>query len=100
MNWLVCLFLARNGHGAMSALSPLSGIKRKSDLRGFRSAFDRGCVKRARAKDAQICFLNRQKLPVQLVSASTKSTRPLAGMSAFLIGIAIGYAELSRREMR
>src|SRR3974390_3322882 len=25
--------LARNGHGAMSALSPLSGVKRKSNLR-------------------------------------------------------------------
>jgi hypothetical protein len=32
--------LARFGHAAMSALSPLPGVKRKSDLRAVRSAFD------------------------------------------------------------
>jgi hypothetical protein len=32
--------LARNGHGAMSALSPLSGVKRKSDFWAVRSGFD------------------------------------------------------------
>jgi hypothetical protein len=31
-------FMARNGHRAMSALSPLSEAKRKSDLRAVRSA--------------------------------------------------------------
>jgi phosphoglycerate dehydrogenase-like enzyme len=33
--------LARNGHSAMSALSLLLGVKRKSDLRAVTSAFDR-----------------------------------------------------------
>src|SRR5258705_9014866 len=37
--------MARNGHGAMSDLSPLSGVKRKSDFWAVRSAFDPGCVK-------------------------------------------------------
>src|SRR5467141_1550974 len=32
--------LARNGHGAMSALSLLSGVKRKSGLRAVRSVVD------------------------------------------------------------
>jgi len=32
--------MAHLGHGEMSALSPLSGVKRKSDLRAVRSAFD------------------------------------------------------------
>jgi hypothetical protein len=32
--------LARNGHGAMSDLSPLSGVKRKLDFGAVRSAFD------------------------------------------------------------
>src|SRR6266404_723508 len=47
------------GHGAMSDLSPLSGVKRKLDFGAVRSAFDPGCVKRARAKNAQNCFLYR-----------------------------------------
>jgi hypothetical protein len=34
--------LAHFGHGAMSAPSPLSGVKRKSDLRAISSAFDPG----------------------------------------------------------
>ena len=33
-------FMAQSRHGAMSALSPLSGGKRKSDLRAVRSASD------------------------------------------------------------
>jgi hypothetical protein len=32
--------LARNGHAAMLALSPLSGAKRKSDFGAVRAAFD------------------------------------------------------------
>src|SRR5258706_15763142 len=31
---------ARNGHGAMSDLSPLSGVKRKLDFGAVRAAFD------------------------------------------------------------
>ena len=31
--------LAQNGHGAMSELSPLSGVKRKSDLGGRQVRF-------------------------------------------------------------
>jgi hypothetical protein len=37
-----CRFLAQSGNGAMSDLSPLSGVKRKSDLGAVRSAFDPG----------------------------------------------------------
>src|SRR5258705_12579018 len=33
------------GHGAMSDLSPLSGVKRKLDFGAVRAAFDLGCVK-------------------------------------------------------
>src|SRR6266481_3255619 len=33
-------FMARTGHGAMSALSLLSGVKRKSGLRAVRSVVD------------------------------------------------------------
>ena len=32
--------IARNGHAAMSDLSPLSGVKRKSDFGAVRAAFD------------------------------------------------------------
>jgi hypothetical protein len=32
--------MARNGHGGMSDLSPLSGVKRKSDLGADTSGFD------------------------------------------------------------
>src|SRR6266446_7823101 len=39
------LFLALFGHGAMSDLSPLSGVKRKLDFGAVRAAFDLGCVK-------------------------------------------------------
>jgi hypothetical protein len=35
-----CRLLALFGHGAMSELSPLSGVKRKLDLGAVRSAFD------------------------------------------------------------
>jgi hypothetical protein len=35
-----CLVLARNGPGAMSALSPLSRLKRKLDFGAVRSVFD------------------------------------------------------------
>jgi hypothetical protein len=35
-----CRMLALFGHGAMSALSPLSVVKRKSDFWAVRSAFD------------------------------------------------------------
>src|SRR6266404_9623873 len=52
------------GHGAMSDLSPLSGVKRKVDFGAVRAAFDPGCVKRARAKNAQNCFLYRLLLVV------------------------------------
>src|SRR6478609_1293823 len=34
------LLLAQSGHGAMSARSPLSGVKRKSDFGAVRSAYD------------------------------------------------------------
>jgi len=34
------LKMAPKGHGAMSALSPLLGVKRKSDFRAVKSAFD------------------------------------------------------------
>src|SRR5260370_37767370 len=37
--------MARSGHLATSGLSPLSGVKRKSDLRAVRSAYDPGRVK-------------------------------------------------------
>jgi len=42
MRLLQCmsLLLARTGHGAMSALSLLSGVKRKSGLRAVRSVVD------------------------------------------------------------
>ena len=36
--------LARNGHGPMSDLSPLSGEKRKSNFGAVRSGFDPGRV--------------------------------------------------------
>jgi hypothetical protein len=41
----VCEFplLARNGHGPMSDLSPLSGVKQKSNFGAVKSAFDPGC---------------------------------------------------------
>jgi hypothetical protein len=39
------LLLALFGHGAMSELSPLSGVKRKLDFGAVRAAFDPGCVK-------------------------------------------------------
>ncbi len=39
------LLLAHFGHGAMSDLSPLSGVERKFDLEAVRSALDPGCVK-------------------------------------------------------
>jgi hypothetical protein len=32
--------VAQNGHGVMSDLSPLSGVKRKFDFGAVRSAFD------------------------------------------------------------
>jgi len=35
-----CRLMARNGHGAMSDLSPLSGVKRKLDFGAVRAAFD------------------------------------------------------------
>ena len=39
-------------------VSPLSGLKRKSDFGAVRSVDDPGCVKTRWAKDAQNCFLN------------------------------------------
>jgi hypothetical protein len=39
------LLLALFGHGPMSELSPLSGVKRKLDFGAVRAAFDPGCVK-------------------------------------------------------
>jgi hypothetical protein len=39
------LLLALFGHGEMSELSPLSGVKLKSDFGDVRAAFDPGCVK-------------------------------------------------------
>ncbi len=62
----------------MSALSPLSGIKRKSDLRASGRLLTRLCENAIEPTMHRIVFLIaffRQKLPVQLVSASTKSTR-------------------------
>src|SRR6476620_8122147 len=44
---------AQNRHGRMSDLSPLSGVKRKSDLGPVRSAFD---PKRALAKCTSFCL--------------------------------------------
>jgi hypothetical protein len=39
------LLLAPFGHGVMSELSPLSGVKLKLDFGAVRAAFDPGCVK-------------------------------------------------------
>src|ERR1022692_2930578 len=50
------LQLARNGHGAMSDLSPLSGVKRKSNLGPVRSAFDPGCVKTCMSRECTELF--------------------------------------------
>src|SRR6476646_3475534 len=44
--------LARTGHGAMSDLSPLSGVKRKSGLRAVRSVVD----PKATSAIAVVCY--------------------------------------------
>src|SRR5712671_7519000 len=47
---------AQNGHGAMSALSLLSGVKRKSGLRAVRSVVDPACVKTRASKECAELF--------------------------------------------
>src|SRR6266403_1320872 len=51
-----CLFLALFGHGAMSDLSPLSGVKRKLDSGAVRAAFDPGCVKTCTSQECAALF--------------------------------------------
>src|SRR6266566_836930 len=44
------------GHGAMSDLSPLSGVKRKLDFGAVRAAFDLGCVKTCTSRECAELF--------------------------------------------
>src|SRR6266446_1750605 len=48
--------LALFGHGAMSDLSPLSGVKRKLDFGAVRAAFDLGCVKTCTSQECAELF--------------------------------------------
>ncbi len=48
--------LALFGHGAMSDLSPLSGVKRKLDFGAVRAAFDLGCVKTCTSRECAELF--------------------------------------------
>src|SRR5450759_1663984 len=48
--------MALPGHGAMSDLSPLSGVKRKLDFGAVRSAFDPGCVKTCLSQECAELF--------------------------------------------
>src|SRR6266404_6476035 len=48
--------MALFGHGAMSDLSPLSGVKRKLDFGAVRAAFDPGCVKTCTSQECAELF--------------------------------------------
>src|SRR5947207_14545524 len=63
--------MALFGLGAMSDLSPLSGVKRKLDFGAVRAAFDPGCVK---------TFFLPQKQP-----ATGDDPRRHDGLSIFLL---------------
>jgi hypothetical protein len=72
--------LARNGHGAMSELSPLSGVKRKLDFGVVRAAFDPWLRENVLARKARrivlSIVLSRQPSPVllffKLIEVETK----------------------------
>jgi hypothetical protein len=50
-----CLLMARNGHGAMSDLSPLSGVKRKSKFGAATSVIDPNRTLVAQTPGARSC---------------------------------------------
>src|SRR5258706_15488690 len=55
-----CPLLARNGHGAMSDMSPLSGVERKSDFGAVTSEEDGKRLRRYWTTACQDCSLKSQ----------------------------------------